>query len=244
MHKSGTDIQGETNILVNMEINRDSVTEKPTQILWKLDFILNIWLMEPVGQSNKEQIWNALVQSNDALMASVRRASEEEVSEFKGARDRVINASLQINSLFLTGWIALLSVGKLSHSCEAVFYSLLFVGCGLHVIVFSLVLGSQWKTMRLHFNSQIRIGELEKGLRTAYSKKRAVISNCADVENIGSILHELNELDRPAIDLSGQHLSSYENENGVAWRLGKRAMFAFFVSMVFSLVSFLILINP
>lgn len=193
---------------------------------------------------NKEQIWNAIVQNNDVIMKSLKSASDDHSTEFKSARDRVITAALQINSLFLTGWIALLSVGKLNMDCEWLFNVVLFIGCGLHVLVFALVVQSQWNTLWLHFRSQERTAEFEAVVRTSFQKKREFIANISDSDNISSVLFELSELDKPVADFSKSYSSAYNAENGVAWSYGKWAVKVFFASMVFSLISFIVLIEP
>lgn len=193
---------------------------------------------------NKEQIWNAIVQNNDVIMKSLKSASDDHGTEFKSARDRVITAALQINSLFLTGWIALLSVGRLNMDCEWLFNVILFIGCGLHVLVFGLVLLSQWETLWLHFRSQERTGEFEAVVRTSFQKKREYVARISDNDNIASILFELSELDKPVSDFSNSYSSAYKNENGKAWSYGKWAMRVFFISMAFSLISFITLIEP
>ncbi|WP_373998703.1 hypothetical protein [Bdellovibrio bacteriovorus] len=193
---------------------------------------------------NKEQIWNAIVQNNDVIMKSLKSASDDHSTEFKSARDRVITAALQINSLFLTGWIALLSVGKLNMDCEGLFNVVLFIGCGLHVLVFALVVRSQWNTLWLHFRSQERTAEFETVVRTSFQKKREFVAGISDSDNISSVLFELSELDKPVADFSKSYSSAYNAENGTAWSYGKWAVRVFFASMVFSLISFIMLIEP
>lgn len=192
---------------------------------------------------NKEQIWNAIVQNNDVIMKSLKSASDDHSMEFKSARDRVITTALQINSLFLTGWIALLSVGKLSMNNECLFNFILFIGCGLHVLVFALVVRSQWNTLWLHFRSQARTAEFEAVVRTSFQKKREFVANISDGDNISSVLFELSELDKPVAEFSRNYSSAYKTENDTAWLYGKWAARVFFASMVFSLISFITLIK-
>lgn len=196
-----------------------------------------------MSKLNREQIWNAVNQNNDVILQSLKRINEDHGVEFKSARERLINGAIQINTLFLTGWIALLSVGKLNHDCYYIFNFLLFTGCGLHVLVFGLILGSQWETMRLHFRSQERTNEFERVVQKTFVDKRVLIASMSEDEDISVFWTKLSEKDQPIIDFKRDYLKSYDKENGFAWFLGRSAMFLFLFSMVFSLFSFIVLIK-
>lgn len=195
-------------------------------------------------QVNKEEIWKSVHQNHELIKESLKTASESLETEFRGTRERLIEASLKINSLFLTGWVALLSVGKLKHSFPTVMYSLLIIGCGLHVLVFALILLSQWKTMLLNFNSQTRLSGLQKKLNETTLTKRNHILSFDGADNISSLLQNFDDLDKTLAQSNGDYSTKYHEENSGAWLVGRWAIIVFFFSMIFSLVSFGILLTP
>ena len=194
-------------------------------------------------QINKNQIWIAVNENIDSITQSIKNATEAQNKEFKNTRDRLITAALQINSLFLTGWIALLSVGKLNHECFWIFNGVLIIGCGFHVSVFALIVASQWKTMRLHYDAGATLQDISLKALESAKEKRQLAATLSESDNSVEFFEKLQILEKPIIDENEKFITDYTSANKLAWCYGKWAIGMFFTSIVFTLISFLILLQ-
>lgn len=194
-----------------------------------------------MSQPNKDQILERIEQSYRLLREAFTDSTKQIHDEFSGARERVITIAVQINSLFLTGWIALLSVGKLD-SCHIGYKLLLWLGCGMHIVVFGLIVWSQWKTLQLFFNSSKKLHEIENIARESFKKQYEIVISEKD-EDINAKLQEFDK-DHPNFQKAYREFSKfYDEENDFAWLLGKLTMGCFFFSITLSLISFIVLIK-
>ena len=197
-------------------------------------------------ENQSKIIWDSISEREESLKRFLNDNIEKHDRQLNGAHERLLKMCIHVNTLFLTGWIALLSVDKLDHQSQCLFKVLLWTSCGLHVLTFALLTLVEWKIMRLHFNTQKRAIDIFPSISTSSEKKRSLLTpHLSKGESIPEeIWNQVIAADKETVEQIKKSISAHDSQNKTVWKIAKFAIFTFFFSILTSTISLITLLIP